>query len=335
MEFVPRPLPGNFGTEILDLDTARVSDAGLRELLLTLYRSRFLVLRTGGLTDDAYVAFAQRLGEPIHLTKNPGDPDHPEIVRITNIGIDTKREPKGAAHWHTDQSFRDQVASVTMLYSVQAPDTGGATRFCDMAAAYDALPEAMQRRIEGLTVLHRHGRSVVARPGDHVPVPLKWLAPQEPLPSDNASCPSPSRPSTLSHFAETAKSNRLLDPNALVEHPLVRRHPITGQKTLYAITGTSQAIVGMEQQAAEQLLEELCGHALQERFLAAHAHRRHDLLMWDNPTTMHSATPIAAATGDHDTRLIHRISLRGRPPVFHDEGDEPTAHARLATSSGA
>ena len=284
MEFVARPLPGNFGTEVRGLDTEGVSDAGVRELLLTLYRSRFVVLRTGGLTDDAYVAFAERLGEPIHLTKNPGDPEHPEIVRITNIGIDTKREPKGAAHWHTDQSFRPQLASVTMLYSVQAPDSGGETRFCNMAAAYNALPKAMQRRIEDLTVVHRHGRSVVARPGDHVPEPLKWL-----------------------------------DPKETVQHPLVRRHPITGEKTLYAITGTSQAIVGMEQQEAEELLEELCQHALQERFLAAHTHRRHDLLMWDNPTTMHSATPIGAATGEHDTRLIHRISLRGTPPVFAEE----------------
>ena len=38
-------------------------------------------------------------------------------------------------------------------------------------------------------------------------------APQEPLPSDNASCPSPSPPSTLSNFAETAKSDRLLAPD--------------------------------------------------------------------------------------------------------------------------
>ena len=38
--------------------------------------------------------------------------------------------------------------------------------------------------------------------------------------------------------------------------------------------------------------------------------------MWDNPTTMHSASPIGQATGPDDTRLIHRISLRGYPPMF-------------------
>ena len=45
-------------------------------------------------------------------------------------------------------------------------------------------------------------------------------------------------------------------------------------------------------------------------------YRIHDLILWDNPTTMHCATPMAAATGPEDTRLMHRISLRGTPSVF-------------------
>ena len=72
----------------------------------------------------------------------------------------------------------------------------------------------------------------------------------------------------------------------------------------------------MEQTEAENLLKELGDHAFQEQFITQHAHAVHDLVMWDNPTTMHSATSIAAATGPHDTRLIHRISVRGIPSVF-------------------
>jgi taurine dioxygenase len=146
---------------------------------------------------------------------------------------------------------------------------------------FDALSESVKAAIEDLIVEHRHGVSVVARPGDHTPIPPRgW------------------------------------DPGHAVYHPLVRRHPITGTRTLYAISGTSQGIKGMAQAEAEELLEELCVHAFQDRFLTQHTHAAHDLVMWDNPTTMHSATPIAAATGPHDTRLIHRISLRGRPSVF-------------------
>ena len=276
--FQMQPLAGSFGAEVTNINVRELSDASLERLLLGLYRHRFLVLRTSGLTKTQYVAFARRVGEPIRLSS---DAEHPEIANITNIGVDTQRVRKGAAHWHTDQSFRKPVSSVTMLYSVQAPERGGETLFCNMAGAYAALPSAMQKRIEGLMVEHRHGVSVAARPGDHVPIPPKgW------------------------------------DQQATVYHPLVRRHPVTGEKTLYAPTGTSQGIKEMPQQEAVALLEELCEHAFQPRFLTRHTHRPQDLVMWDNPTVMHRATPIGIATGAKNTRLIHRISLRGTPSVF-------------------
>jgi len=270
----------NFGAEVRQADVTSLTDAALKRILLCLYAQRFVVLRTAGLTKPQFVEFARRVGDPIRLS---GDPDFPEIAHITNVGIDSKARRLGAAHWHTDQSFRNQVSSVTMLYSVTVPGQGGETQFCDMARAYAALPEPTKRRIEDLTVVHRHGVSVAARPGDHVPIPPKgW------------------------------------NQSTTVTHPLVRRHPITGQKTLYAITGTSQGIVGMEQAEAESLLNELCEHAFQARFVACHKYRVHDLILWDNPTAMHSATPMAAATGPDDTRLLHRISLRGTPSVFRD-----------------
>ena len=275
--FSIEPLGGNFGVVARDVDVAGISDAALKDLLTALFLNRFLVIETGGLTPAEYVAFAKRVGEPIRLS---ADPDFPEIARITNIGTDSRTTQKGAAHWHTDQSFRETLSSVTMLYSIEAPTAGGETRFCDMAAAYEALPAARKREIGEFMVEHRHGVSVAARPGDHTPIPPKgW-------------------------------------DYRTVYHPLVRRHPVTGQKTLYAVTGTSQGIEGMGSAAATALLEELGDHAFQDCFIAAHAHRVHDLVMWDNPTTMHSATPIGPATGPEDTRLIHRISLRGTPSVF-------------------
>ena len=273
-----KPLDGNFGAEVRDCNVPCLPDTDLKQILMCLYEQRFVVLRTGGLTKSQFVEFARRVGEPIRLS---GDVGFPEIANITNVGIDTKAHRLGAAHWHTDQSFRNQVSSITMLYSVLAPQQSGETNFCDLAAAYATLPTSTKRKIERLAVVHRHGVSVAARPGDHVPIPPKgW------------------------------------DQSTTVTHPLVRQHPITGQKTLYAITGTSQGIVGMELAQAEALLNELCDHAFQPRFVARHQYRVHDLILWDNPTAMHSATPMAAATGPDDSRLLHRISLRGTPSVF-------------------
>lgn len=272
-------LEGPFGMVVSGADPRHLTDEDLKHLLLTLYRNRFVVIKTGGLSQDDYLAFARRVGEPIRI--NLSEADYPEIAKITNVGIDIAKEKKSAAHWHSDQSFKKEVSSVTMLYSVQAPDEGGDTLFCDLAGAYAALSETDRTRIDDLIVEHRHGVSIASRPGDHVPVPPRgW------------------------------------DQSTTVRHPLVRKHPVTGERTLYAITGTSQGIVGMNQEEARQLLQDLCDHAFQEPFLSQHHHEVHDLVLWDNPTTMHSASPIGAATGPHDTRLIHRISLRGYPSFF-------------------
>ena len=277
------PLNGSFGIQVRDIDPHDLSDDALKELLLALYGHRVCVLRTKGLTKETFLAFARRVGEPILL--RIGDTEgYPEISSITNIEIDTAREKRGAAHWHSDQSFKEEVSSVTMLYSAQAPEIGGETQFCDMAAAYAALPESDRDRIDNLMVEHRHGISISARPGDHTPIPPKgW------------------------------------DQATSVYHPLVRSHPVTDEKTLYAISGTPQGIRGMDLAEAAQLLQDLCDHAFQDHFITRHKHSVHDLVMWDNPTTMHSATPIAAATGPNDTRLIHRISLLGYPSFFTTE----------------
>lgn len=272
-------LAGRFGLEIKDIDVPRISDEDLKNMLLNLYEHRVVVLRTKGLTKEDFVAFSKRVGEPTLL--NPNSEDYPEIATITNVEVDTEKEKRGAAHWHSDQSFKEEVSSITMLYSLQAPSRGGETLFCDMAAAYEALPETVKEQIDDLIVEHRHGISIAARPDDHTPVaPKGW------------------------------------DQNSTVYHPLVRRHPVTGKKTLYAVSGTSQGIKGMREAEAANLLKELGDHALQDRFITQHTHSVHDLVMWDNPTTMHKATPLAAATGPHDTRTIHRISVRGNPSLF-------------------
>ena len=270
-EFSTDPLP-KFGLGVQDISVPDLSNAGVAALLAALYANRFLVLKTGGLTRAEFVRFARRIGEPIQLS---ADGDYPEIAEMSNIGSDTRQYGRGAAHWHTDQSFRKRRSSATLLYSVQVPVSGGETHFCNMVAAYDALSEKQQQQIENLVVAHRHGVSVAARPGDHIPIPPKgW------------------------------------DQRRTVYHPLVRQHPVTGQKTLYAVTGTSQGIEGMADEAGEALLRTLSDHTFQDQFVTAHWYAVNDLVIWDNPTTMHRASPISAATGPDDTRIVHRISLR-------------------------
>ena len=71
----------------------------------------------------------------------------------------------------------------------------------------------------------------------------------------------------------------------------------------------------MADNEAEALLDELKDHALQERHIYRHKYAVGDLAVWDTLQTMHAATPIGAATSKADSRLLWRISVRGRPAV--------------------
>lgn len=273
-----RPLPGNFGIEIADLDLREMADADYVGLLSLLYGNRFVAIKTDGIEKQDYVKFARQLGDPISLSRNA---QYPEIAVISNLKADNKQSRLGAAHWHTDQSFRKVVSSITMLYSEQAPEVGGETKFCNMVAAYDALDSETQSRIEDLQVEHRHGVSISAPKTDHKPIsPKDW------------------------------------DQSYTVYHPLVRRHPETGMKTLYGVTGSAQGIRGMSRKESILLLKDLTEHALQPQFVTSYRHHLHDIVMWDNPTVMHSATPIGEAVDATNTRVLLRISLRGSPPVL-------------------
>lgn len=283
-QFTFEPLDGFFGVVVRDLDLTDMSDSQLRELLTLLYSQRFVVLKTPGLSRRDYVQFAKRIGTPIPLSN---DANFPEIAQISNLKVNTKKKRLGAAHWHTDQSFRSTVSSVTMLHSLVSPERGGETKYCDMVGAYNALSSEMKTRINDLVVVHRHGVSIVARPGDHVPIPPRgW------------------------------------DKTITAFHPIVRQHPVTKVKTLYAITGTSQGIVGMTQLEAKKLLEELCEHTFHDPFVTSYRHEQNDIVMWDNPTTMHSATAIEEATCAADTRILLRISLKGAPSIYEDVYNE-------------
>ena len=130
-------LAGNFGKSVRDIEVSALTDENLVKLLDCLYTNRFVAIKTQGLNKADYLAFAHRIGDPILLSK---DADFPEIAHISNLQTDSAESRLGVAHWHTDQSFKTTVSSVTMLYSVQAPGLGGETKFCDMVAAYEALP---------------------------------------------------------------------------------------------------------------------------------------------------------------------------------------------------
>ena len=280
------PLRAAFGVEVCGVDLRAGMDEALTRLLTdALYEHRVIVIRNQNLDRQTYLRFGRQLGTPIpHVLDHMRMPGYPDLMTVGNT---EKRDEddkirNGAALWHTDQSYEKVPASATMLYSIIAPEHGGETQFCDMAAAYDNLGDAMRRRIEGIVVAHKYGRG---RRQEGEP-------PANPIISE-------------------VQDRRV----PAVYHPLVMRHPVTGRKALYALGHGAYAIKGMADDQAEALLDELKTHALDERHIYRHKYLVGDLVVWDTLQTMHAATPIGVATSNADSRLLWRISVRGHPSL--------------------
>ncbi len=285
------PLDAAFGARVCGLDLgAGLGDGVMAVLTAALYEHRVIVVPGQAFSRERYVEFGRQWGEPIpHVLDHMRMPGYPELMTVGNTE-ERDRDPKirnGAALWHTDQSYEKVPASATMLYSIIAPETGGETQFCDMAGAWDALDAATRERIDALEVAHKYGRGRR----------LAGEAAVNPIISED-------------------QDNRVPP----VWHPLVMRHPVTGRRALYAIGHGAHAIAGMDGGEAGALLDRLKAHALRERHIYRHRYAPGDLVIWDTLQTMHAATPIGAATSKADSRLLWRISVRGRPAVV-DIGD--------------
>jgi len=272
-----RALADGFGLEAEGVDLAQLDDAAFADLERAFYRGQVLVVRAQRLTPAQFVALARRFGPPEpHVIDQFHHPADPNILVLSNRVEDGR--PLGLAdagtYFHTDYSYLEAPARATMLHSIEVPLRGGDTLFANQYAAYDDLSDAMKRRIEPLLGIHHYGNR------DNVDYATRTVA------------------SVLTD-AQQAKM-------PLVTYPIVRAHPMTGRKALYAVSGSSFGIVGMPDDEALALLRELAAHATQAQYRLAVAYGAGDVVVWDNASLLHSATLTNAA----HPRTLWRITVK-------------------------
>ena len=284
------PLEGaSFGVEAVGVDIAEgVSDELLETLADAVHEHRLLVIRGQRMTEDRYLEFGRWWGKPIpHVLDHLRMPGYPEMMAIGNYGGEWKDNDavrNGAAFWHTDQSYEEVPSSATMLFSIKSPEVGGETQLADLKRAYDELSDDLKERLEGRYAWHLYGAA--------------------------------------SGEGDEAIANPLITSDQVkrvpaVRHLIVRPHDVTGRKSLYGVAGTPYAIEGMEEEEGAEILRELKRHVLQERFIYRHKYRVGDIAIYDTTQTLHSGSPIGPATDERNTRLLWRISVRGKPRAYH------------------
>ncbi len=271
------PLSPLFGAETFDVDLARpLSDASFKEIERAFYANQVLALRGQRITAAQFLAFAKRFGPPQpHVIDQFHHPDDANILILSNVKRDGK--PTGlqdaGSYFHTDYSYLPVPARATTLYSRVVPRSGGETLFANQQAAYDDLPEAMKRRIEPLQAIHHYGNR-----------------------------------HDVNQTSRTAASVLSAEQKAkmpVITHPIARPHPLTGRKALYAVSGSSFGIVGMADDEARELLDELAAHSTQPRYQLRFKYGVGDIVIWDNAALLHSATLI----DPDDARTLWRVTL--------------------------
>ena len=238
-----------------------------------------LCVRGQSLTPTAYLAAMRGFGTPLPQVRIASrHPEVPEIMILSSEDRDEMGDGKRlvvGAHWHSDDSYKAVPCSLTMLYGVEVPETGGDTQFTNMYRAYDDLPPEMKARIADLKVVHRYD--------------------------------SP-RKGTAIATLRADEAAQLPD----VVHPLVRRHPETRRQALYMNPNRMSHVVGLERAESDRLLDKLTRHAIEPRYQYRHEWRRGDIVIWDNRCTMHKANADYPADAK---RLMHRIIVEGTVPV--------------------
>jgi alpha-ketoglutarate-dependent taurine dioxygenase len=161
-------LSGPVGVAIDDIDLSRrLAREARARVVAALLERHVVVFPNQALTREQQYEFTAQFGEvESHGGERLGK--RQDVAHVTaNLDADgnpSDRFAKGANYrWHTDKPYYATPPALTTLYAVELPPVGGDTEFANTALAYEALPEALKWRIDGLRVVFQweHGR----RPG--------------------------------------------------------------------------------------------------------------------------------------------------------------------------
>lgn len=282
--FEIRDLPEILGAEILNLDLSQpLDDADFARIRRRLADRAVLVFRDQeALTPEQQIAFSRRFGPlEIHVQHHFHLAGHPEILIVSNVIENGK--PLGLVdagkYWHSDLSYMALPSLGSLLHSKEWPAEGGDTLFVNMVAAYEALPDDLKARIDGLSAEH----SYLARN-------LK----QQKLNGEL-------RPGL------TAEQAARVPP---VVHPVVRVHPESGKRALFVSEGFTTHIIGMPEDESDALLAQLYAHSTAPQFQYRHKWQPNDMVFWDNRQTLHLATGCPPDL----RRTLYRTTVQGDAP---------------------
>jgi len=261
------PLTEHVGALVEGVDLSRPLDDVTADRLRSAFNDHVaLVFRNQTLSEDDQLRFAATFGplglrrsSPKEMAKGAAA-NKGHVMLVTNIreAADTTAGSYGDGEmwFHADSCYYEVPNRATFLYSVELPSTGGNTKVNSMYAAYDRVPAALKRKLDGRRVLQVHDYKR-----------------RERLDLDSLDL------GVLTHFWQ----------------PVFVTHPETGRRALYVNRLMSAAIEGLERAESDVILDELFDIVEDPAIIYEHVWRLGDLLMWDNICSVHARTDFPRA----------------------------------------
>ena len=274
-----RPASGALGAQVTGVDLTDLDDAGLREIEQALFDHLVLFIRDQTLSPDQQKAFAGRLGPLMIWPYAESIPGQPEMTEVRFEPGDTYNF---GGLWHSDSPNFERPPMYTLLYCTECPDTGGDTSFANQYLAWETLSDGLKGILGSLKAVNSLAHS---QAGFH---------------EDDG-------------VNTQASTTLIFDPDTdqEMEHPVARRHPVTGRRALYVNRAFTAQFAGMTHKESLPWLRYLWDHAVLPEFTCRLHWEQRTLALWDNRCTMHYAH------NDHPDhrRVMRRMVIQGERPA--------------------
>ena len=239
------------GATVENLDiTAPLQEGDKAELIRALAENQVLFFRDQDISYRNHRDFGLAFGT---LQEHPSFPTIEGYGEISILEND-RENPSKIDEWHSDMSFKPMPPLGSILLGRIVPDKGGDTMFCNLAAACEDLPRSLRKSLDGMTATHSftYGfKESIDEPGGR----------------------------------ERLKD--AINENPDVVHPLVRTHPVTGRKLIFLNRLFTSKINGLNERKSKDMLDYLCDHMVQDKYVYRFNWRKNSIAFWDNRSVLH------------------------------------------------
>ncbi|MBV1904814.1 MAG: TauD/TfdA family dioxygenase [Pseudomonadales bacterium] len=283
------PLAAAMGAEILGVNLADVSDEAFQEIQHALFRHKMIYFRDQDISHAEHEAFSAKFGEFADDAYTDGVTDHSNVQPVLREADDPVAIIFGSG-WHSDSPFLPKPPAISMLRGIDIPPYGGDTMWANAALAYDQLSDTMKSVLSPLKVhmsIQNFLNEMKKTGADGSPVTLKSSVQQ-------SSNPEAAKQKFVGSY-----------------HPIIRTHPVTGEKALYCDKSYTTNIQGMSSEEARPILDYLVNHMTQAAFTCRLRWKPNTFALWDNRLCIHQAF------NDHDgfRREMYRTIIAGEAPA--------------------